>query len=126
MKNTLILLSIIGFSLAALNVFMFFANWGGDPEIHIIFAKNLLNGKGLQFNPGEYTSGETSILYMTILAAFSYMIGPETLPWIMKPIGVTSIIIIYSLISKIKLFRFEIISVIIYLTCIPSIAFRHF
>ena len=36
--------------------------FGGDPDIHVIFAKNLLKGYFLQFNPGIYSSGETSLL----------------------------------------------------------------
>jgi hypothetical protein len=43
--------------------------FGGDPQIHIIFARNLLQGHPLEFNLGYRTGGETSPLYMLVVAA---------------------------------------------------------
>ena len=49
--------------------------FGGDPEIHLIFARNLLQGHLLEFNPGFRTGGETSPLYMLIVAALCTALG---------------------------------------------------
>jgi hypothetical protein len=50
--------------------------FGGDPEIHIVFARNLLRGYPLQFTPGRFSSGETSPVYMLVVAAMAAMLGP--------------------------------------------------
>ncbi len=63
----------------------------GDPEIHIIFAQNLLDGYPLQFNKGEFTSGETSPLYMVIVALF-LLLSPTLTPVFMKLTGFIALI----------------------------------
>ena len=49
----------------------YFPIFGGDPEIHIIFSNNLLNGNWLQFNREIYSGGETSPVYMLLISLFS-------------------------------------------------------
>jgi hypothetical protein len=83
-----------------LNLFYYSGNWSGDPEIHIIFAKNLLEGNFLQFNSGEYSSGETSILYMLLVSVFVSLLSPGLVPFAMKAVGLISLFIIIYLISK--------------------------
>lgn len=56
-------------SIALAHALMNARTYSGDPTIHLIFAKNLLAGFPLQFNPGIYSSGETSPIYMCLLAA---------------------------------------------------------
>ena len=64
----LILLIPLGFY----NFIAYSGNWGGDPEIHIIFARNFLAGSILEFNPGEITSGKL-LQYMLIVAFFALL-----------------------------------------------------
>ncbi len=64
--------------------------FGGDPEIHIIFARNLLQGHPLQFNPGEFSSGETSPVYMLLVAAMMVVLGAYV-PLGMKLVGAASL-----------------------------------
>lgn len=64
--------------------------FGGDPEIHLVFAKNLVAGYPLQFNPGIFSSGETSPLYLTLLAAILALTGPVPTILFMKSLGVAS------------------------------------
>jgi len=69
------------------NAYLYLPAWGGDPEIHIIFAKNLLAGHPLSFNAGEQTSGETSPAYMIIVAVLVGALGPGHAAVAMKVIG---------------------------------------
>jgi len=63
--------------------------FGGDPEIHIIFARNFLHGHFLEFNPGYKTGGETSPLYMLIVAAGYTLLGAYV-PYGMKALAYLS------------------------------------
>ncbi|MBI4319146.1 MAG: hypothetical protein HY675_11705 [Chloroflexi bacterium] len=50
--------------------------WGmmqDDTYIHLRFARNLLNGYGMSFNPGELTYGDTSPLWVALLAALGFL-----------------------------------------------------
>ncbi|MFH0921218.1 MAG: hypothetical protein V1913_12760, partial [Fibrobacterota bacterium] len=40
----------------------------GDPSIYFVFAKNLAAGLGLSYNPGEFSSGATSPLWVCLLS----------------------------------------------------------
>jgi hypothetical protein len=81
--------TIIAFQ-AAWSVAAYWPVFGGDPEIHIIFARNLLQGHPLQFNQGEFTSGETSPVYMALVALL-YLAAGDYVPVAMKFVGVTSL-----------------------------------
>ncbi len=84
---------------AALSAVLYGPVFGGDPEIHIIFAHNLLRGYPLQFNPGEYTSGETSPLYMVLVAAMDLAVGAYV-PLAMKAVGVVSLLALCGLLYR--------------------------
>lgn len=84
---------------AALSAVLYWPVFGGDPEIHIIFARNLLRGYPLQFNPGEYTSGETSPLYMVLVAAMDLAVGAYV-PLAMKAIGVLGLFALCALLYR--------------------------
>ena len=64
--------------------------FGGDPEIHIIFAKNFLQGHVLEFNAGYRSGGETSPLYMLIVAGGCALLG-QYVPFGMKALGYLSL-----------------------------------
>jgi hypothetical protein len=113
-------------SLGVLNFIMYFSNWGGDPEIHIIFAKNFLEGYPLQFNQGDYSSGETSVLYLLILAFFGGLMNPENLPWLMKVIGLSSLIFICVIILKLRLNNSERVGILLYMVSVPSVFYQAF
>lgn len=51
-----------------------------DPYITMVYARNLLEGRGLTFNPGERVMGFTSPLHVFLLAALGALGGPEALP----------------------------------------------
>ena len=73
--------------------------FGGDPEIHIIFARNFLLHHPLQFNPGEFTSGETSPLFMMLVAVMYLAVGVYV-PIAMKVLGVASLLAVCVLIAR--------------------------
>lgn len=75
------------------NFLIFSGNWGGDPEIHIVFARNFLSGGFLEFNLGLSTSGETSPIYMLLISLFSKIFDPGIVPFAMKFLGLSSLII---------------------------------
>ena len=47
----------------------------GDAEIHLIYAKNFINGHFLEFNPGYKTGGESSFLYFLIVSLIYKLFG---------------------------------------------------
>lgn len=91
---------LILFILSLINLVVFSGNWSGDPEIHLVFSKNLINGNFLQFNPGEMTSGNTSPIYMIILSILLKILPDIWVPFIMKLFSLSSIIALSFLVSK--------------------------
>lgn len=90
------ILSVINFFLLIWGIFIiwhFLPNFGGDSEIHLIYAKNLLEGHVLEFNPGYKTGGETSPLYMLIVALM-YLLAGDYTQYAMKALGVLSLVVI--------------------------------
>jgi len=53
----------------------FSGSYSGDGLIHIVFAQNAVDGHWLQFNPGEYTGGETSMGFMLFAAGLVALFG---------------------------------------------------
>jgi len=76
---------------AAWSVMAYGPAFAGDSEIHIVFARNLIAGYPLQFNPGIFSSGETSPLYMLIVAAMSLAMGAYVAIG-MKLVGAASLV----------------------------------
>ena len=113
-------------TIAAFNLVSFSGNWGGDPEIHIIFAKNFLQGNFLEFNPGFKTSGETSILYMIFIASLLLLIPIEYIWLLMSFTGLIALLAL--LVYFINFFEKKPISYLIclYVISIPSIFFQAF
>lgn len=118
-----LLLMIVACS-GILNLCYYSGNWSGDPEIHIIFAKNLLEGNFLQFNSGEYSSGETSILYMLLVAVFASLLSPGLVPFAMKAVGLISLFIIIYFISKRLNDVYDKLVFIFATLSIPSLSFQ--
>lgn len=75
---------------AALLVVRYRALFSGDPEIHIIFAKNLLSGHVPEFNPGYKSGGETSPLYMLLVVCGYELLG-NYVPYAMKLLAFASL-----------------------------------
>jgi hypothetical protein len=93
------LVVLISVSIIAFSVTQYWDVSGGDPEIHLIFAKNLLDGYPLQFNKGEFTSGETSPVYMVFAATLMLLFGNYTII-ALKLVGVLSVIGIFTIILR--------------------------
>ncbi len=96
------------------SLFLFFNYWNifsGDSEIHIIYARNFLNGHFLQFNPGYYSGGESSPLFMLIIAILYKLLG-SYLPYGMKTISFLSFIWILVLIYEINPSKIKIIKLL--------------
>jgi arabinofuranosyltransferase len=65
--------------------------WGfslDDSWIHATVARNLADGHGYSFNPGEPTGGSTSPLYTFLLAGLFAIVGPTL--WAAKSIGIAA------------------------------------
>lgn len=91
---------IVLFILSLINFIIFSGNWSGDPEIHLVFSKNLINGHFIQFNQGEMTSGNTSQIYMMILSILLILFPDIWVPFIMKLTSLISIILLSILVVK--------------------------
>ena len=79
--------------LSFFNLLIFSGNWSGDPEIHVVFAENLLEGYPLQFNKGELTRLETSQIYL-IFISFLMLIFPKIwIPFLMKFFSLFSVLL---------------------------------
>lgn len=70
--------------------------FGGDPEIHLIFAKNFTEGYPFQFNQGFSSGGESSPLYMIIVSIIYKFLGKYT-QYGMKLIGLLSLICVITI-----------------------------
>lgn len=92
------------FILSLINFIIFSGNWSGDPEIHLVFSKNLIDGHFIQFNQGEMTSGNTSQIYMMILSILLILFPDIWVPFIMKLTSLISIILLSTLVVK-ELYR---------------------
>jgi hypothetical protein len=75
---------------AAYSLWSYWFLFGGDPEIHLVFARNLLDGYPLQFNKGEFSSGETSPVYMLAVALMVLFAG-DSAQIAMKLTGLASL-----------------------------------
>jgi hypothetical protein len=80
--------------LAVLHPFFYLNTFSGDAEIHIVYAKNFLDGYPLQFNPGQPSSGQTSMGFMFIVIAFMKLLGYPAAALSMKLIGLCSLYVI--------------------------------
>ena len=67
--------SIILIAWSLYQLFIFRNLFIGDSEIHLIFAKNFINGHFLEFNPGIKSGGESSFLYFIIISFLYKLFG---------------------------------------------------
>ena len=116
----LILLIPLGFY----NFIAYSGNWGGDPEIHIVFARNFLAGSFLEFNPGEITSGETSPIYMLIVAFFALLLEPGLVPFAMKSLSISALFLGIWLIVQQAKDKWDKMIFASTIMAIPSISFQ--
>jgi hypothetical protein len=79
--------------------FQYYWIFGGDPEIHIIFAKNFLSGHVLEFNPGFKSGGETSPVYMLMVAGLLAFMGVYV-PYGMKALSFISFALLIYLLYR--------------------------
>lgn len=86
MKKLSKYLLYLGLAIGICHPFLYYSVFSGDGIIYIIFAKNALDGHLFQFNPGQFTGGETSPGFMFIVAALMSMYGGEIIPFLMKTI----------------------------------------
>lgn len=78
-------------TLAVIHPLIYFNTFSGDAEIHLVYARNFLDGYPLQFNPGQPSSGQTSMGFMFILVPIMKLFGEPATPLAMKLIGLCSL-----------------------------------
>ena len=79
---------------AVANLLWYAFAYGGDGEIHLIFADNFLHGHFLQFNIGEPNGGETSIGFFLIVTVIVAVFGMVLAPVIIKLLSYAAMIVI--------------------------------
>tara|TARA_Y100000589_G_scaffold328280_1_gene372049 strand:- start:11118 stop:12773 length:1656 start_codon:yes stop_codon:yes gene_type:complete len=72
------IISFLSISWSIYQLFLFSGNMSGDTEIHLIYAKNFVNGHFLEFNPGYKTGGESSFIYFLIVSLIYKFLGVYT------------------------------------------------
>lgn len=77
--------------LAVIHPLIYLNTFSGDAEIHIVYAKNFLDGYPLQFNPGQPSSGQTSMGFMFIVIGLMKLFGYAAAGLGMKAIGLCSL-----------------------------------
>jgi len=88
-------LALLVFAVVAVLHPLFYLNtFSGDAEIHLVYAKNFLDGYPLQFNPGQPSSGQTSMGFMFIVILFMKLFGYGAGALSMKLIGLASLYVI--------------------------------
>ncbi len=88
-------LMAVALVVAALHPLFYFNTFSGDAEIHLVYARNFLDGFPLQFNPGQPSSGQTSMGFMfAAVVPATKLFGEAGAPLVMKLIGLFSLYII--------------------------------
>ena len=120
--SSLIIMSV----LACYNFYAYSGNMhmGGDPEIHVIFARNFLDGYFLEFNPGHKTSGETSVLYMMIVASLMTFFTDENILFAMSGLSLLACFGFFSLLYRYSVNKLFGILICLYVATVPSIFFQ--
>ncbi len=78
--------------LSAAELVVFFGSYTGDGLIHLIFAENALAGHLLQFNPGEYTGGETSMGFMFAVIPLVAVLGKAMTLVVIKIVSIGALL----------------------------------
>lgn len=66
---------------------LFWGQYAGDAQIHLVYGENAAKGMFFQFNPGEATSGVTSPGFMMLLAGLFSIMVPQHVPVAVKLIN---------------------------------------
>lgn len=90
-RDPLFLLSFAFIAAAILHPLFYINTFSGDAEIHIVYSRNFLDGYPLQFNPGQPSSGQTSMGFMFIVIAIMKLFGYSAGALGMKLIGLFSL-----------------------------------
>lgn len=53
-----------------------------DAYITFRYARNIVEGAGFVYNPGEHVLGTTTPLYTLVLSLFAFILSPAAIPWI--------------------------------------------
>ena len=64
--------------------------YAGDAEIHLVYGESAANGHFFEFNPGEKSSGVTSIGYMVVVSALFKIFPAFYVPLVLKVINVAA------------------------------------
>lgn len=80
---------------AALHPLLYLNIFSGDAEIHLVYGRNFLDGYPLQFNPGQPSSGQTSMgfMFLAVVPAMKFL-GETAAPLVMKLFGLFSLYVI--------------------------------
>lgn len=98
--GTLRLLLAIAFAVAAFNLFRYRTYVLDDTFISLRYARNLVDGHGLVFNPGERVEGYTNFLFVLVAALF-LRLGVEPIV-ALKACGVVAALTILWLMARIE------------------------
>ena len=69
------LISLLMITWSIYQLFLYGNSYSGDTQIHLIYAKNFVNGHFLEFNPGYKTGGESSFLYFLMVSLIYKLFG---------------------------------------------------
>ena len=69
---------------------VFAGMYAGDAEIHLVYGESASNGHFFEFNPGEKSSGVTSIGYMMVVSALFKLFPSFYVPLVLKLINVAA------------------------------------
>lgn len=82
---------VLGLTIAArIAMFLGTGYSADDAFITYRYAENLAGGHGFEYNPGESVQGTSTPLFTVILAGFSLVFGPQSIPWASRVIGVVA------------------------------------
>lgn len=68
-------LTILALALAVVGLYLYRGYAGDDTFIHLTYARNLVDGHGFSFNPGEPSYGSTSPLWTLLVAGGGRLLG---------------------------------------------------
>lgn len=66
---------------------LFWGQYAGDAQIHLVFGENASKGLFFQFNDGETSSGVTSPGFMLLIAGLFHLFSPDQVPIVVKLIN---------------------------------------
>jgi len=104
----------------------YFLSLGGDPLIHLIFARNFASGYFFQFNIGEVSSAATSPIYVILLSLFYLLMGDLffIIPKVISLISLIIIILTFYFQFKNKFSSLNLLLVILFFWVFPPVIFQ--